>query len=364
MDFDESNMTGRLRKTGRGELSSRDQDPTYNYLLACAEQFETLPYRPDLDDAMAEFAQSQKIHYVQEVPVVLEPGDFPAELNDAFYFPDAPTIEAMTLDVNKDKDGNQFLEGSFYVGRMPFTVAPAFPGVRITTEANDGSTLAYTTSQQTVLELLGAMYARNAARMLEQLHKESLERSQDEDSEILDIPFPTITSKDIHVVVRELIDAGTWSNITELFEKLASETGKSSFTTRSLFTPSDQTAESATTERAILATKTETIHGSIEQNEIELDINWFLGNSNVEVIGTTAHNSNEKVMAPAPTAMAQPIDYDIESFAFMKELEKITGDKPDGKRFTTEDPEWLMFVSIFMTTIRPHLERYAPNYEF
>lgn len=364
MDFGESKTTGRLRKTGRGDLSSREQDPVYDYRLACAEQFETLPYRPDFDDAMAEFAQSQKIHYVQEVPVVLEPGDFPAELNDAFYFPDAPTIEAMTLDVNKDKDGNQFLEGSFYVGRTAYNVAPAFPGIAITTEANDGSTLTYKTSQETLLELLGAMYARHAARMLEQLHEQSLELSQEEGSEIVDIPFPTITSQDVHIVVKQLIDTGTWANITELFERLANETGKSSFITRSLFIPSDQTAESTTTERAILATKTETIHGSIKQNEIELDINWFLGNANTEVIGTTAHNSNEKITTPVPTAMVQPIDYDIESFAFMKELEKLTGNKPDGKRFTAGDPEWLVLVSIFMTTVRPHLDRYAPNYEF
>ena len=48
----------------------------------------------------------------------------------------------------------------------------------------------------------------------------------------------------------------------------------------------------------------------------------------------------------------------------MKELEAITGEKPDGKRYTADDPEWLMLVSIFMTTVRPHLDRHATNYQF
>ena len=366
MDFDESTnpAPSRLRKTGRPDLSQREQDPIYEYRLNCAEEFEGLPYRSELDDAMAEFVHSQKIRYVQEVPVALEPGDFPAALNDAFYFPDAPTIEAMTLNVNKDKDGHQFMEGSFYVGRTLFTVEPGFPGVTISTESNDGSSLSYKTSQTTLLELLGAMYARNAARILEQLHKESLKLSQEPDSEILDIPFTTITSNDIYVVVQQLVDDGAWSNVTELFEKLANETGKSSFTTRSIFTPSESTADTVSTERALLATKTETIHGSIEQSEVTLDINWFLGNANTEIIGTTSYNGDQKFLSPAPSAIIQPIDYDIESFAFMKELEAITGEKPDGKRYTADDPEWLMLVSIFMTTVRPHLDRHATNYQF
>ena len=374
MDFDEPNRTGRLRKTGRGELSTRQQDAIYEYRLSCADQFEGLPYRSELDDAMAEFAHSQKIHYVQEVPVVLEPGDFPAELNDAFYFPDAPTIEAMTLDVSKDKDGHQFMQGSFYVGRIPFSVEPGFPGVAISTESNDGSVLTYKTSQETLFELLGAMYARNAARMLEKLHKQSLELSQDEDSDILEIPFTTITSDDVKAVAREFIGKGTWADTTGLFEKLANETGKSSFSTYSIFTPSDPAVESVSTERALLATKTETIHGSIEQSEVTLDINWFLGNRNTEIIGTTAHNGSEKFLTPAPSAIVQPIDYDVESFAFMKELEAATAkerkevgvstDTPLEKRFTPEDTEWLVLVSIFMTTVQPYLDRHAINYEF
>lgn len=364
MDFGESKATGKLRTTGHPDETERPQDPIYEYRLNCAEAFEGLPYRPELDDAMAEFAHSQKIHYVQEVPVVLESGDLPAELNDAFYFPDSPTIEAMSLDVSKDKDGNQFVAGSFYVGRTLFAVNPAFPGVRITTESHDGSELAYITSQDTLFELLGAMYARNAARMLEQLHKESVELHKDDESDILEIPFTTITSNDIKVVVGELLDNGTWANVTGLFEKLANETGKSNFTTHAIFTPFDPTVESASPERALLATKTETIHGSIEQSEVTLDINWFLGNANTEIIGTTAHNSSEKFSSPAPSAMIQPIDYDVESFLFMKELQAITGEKPDGKRFTADDPEWLILVSIFMTTVQPHLDRYAENYTF
>ncbi|MGY4893555.1 MAG: hypothetical protein ACO1N2_02575 [Candidatus Saccharimonadota bacterium] len=364
MDFDETRPVGKMRSTRKVDQTMREQDPVYEFRLACAEEFEGLPYRAELDDAMAEFAHSQKIHYVQEVPVVLEPGDLPTALNDAFYFPDSPTIEAMTLDVQKDADGNQYTEGSFYVGRMPFKVEPGFPGLKITTESHDGSELSYVTSQETLFELLGVMYARNAARMLEQLHKESKQLSQEKDSDIEDIPFAKITSGDVRNVSRQLIGGGEWLNVKDIFEKLANETGKTQFTTYSIFSPDTALDPSVSDERALLATKTETIHGSIEQTDITLDINWFFGEKNTEIIGTTTHNSGDKFTPPAPSAVIQPVDYDLESFAFMKELQKITGGKPDGRLYSPDDPEWLMLVSIFMTTVRPHLQKHAENYSF
>jgi hypothetical protein len=362
MDFDELPQSStHFRKAGRVRSVEGAQDPLYEYRLECAERFESLPHRPEFDDALEEFSRAQKVRFFQESPITLEQGDLPHELSDAFYFPNAPTIEAMIVEVTKDPDGHHFIEGSFQVGNMEFSLTPAFPGVYIATDNSEGGELRYKTNEKSLLGLLSVMYARSAAQMLERLYEASLARNQD-NPDILEIPFSKPTAHDIQIVINDLVGEGNWENISEVLEKLASavDAGKTTFTTHALFPPQD----GLTADRAILATKIETYHNSMEQREVSLDINWLLTTKNTEFIGRTVHNNNDKVIPSGPSASVQPTEYDIDNFAFMKELDAMAGNETKGKEFSKDDPEWLSLVSIFMTSVQPYLDRHASQYNF
>ncbi len=360
MDFSDLPPSSKgFRKTGLPQSVEGVQDPLYEYRLECAERFESLPHRPEFDDALEEFARARKVRFFQESPISLEPGDLPNELSDAFYFPSSPIVEAMTLEVSKDQDGHHFMEGSFHVSRMQFDITPAFPGIFISTENSEGGELRYKTSEKSLLQLLSVMYARKAAQMLERLHEASLLRNEN-NPEILEIPFSKPTAHDIQTVINDLVGDGDWENISEVLEKLASavDAGKTTFTTHALFPPQD----GFTADRAILATKVETYHNSVEQQEVNLDINWLLTDKNTELIGKTTLITSDKFEPLEPSVTVQPTEYDIENFAFMKELDAVAGNETHGKEFSKEDPEWLALVSIFMTSVQPYLDRYATHY--
>ena len=362
MDFGEHTIRpGGLRKTGKDYTKEVGQPPIYEYRLTCDERFESLPHRPEFADAMEEFSQARKISYSQETPVALEPGDVPNELSDAFYFPDTSVIEIMNLEINIDQDDRQFVEGSFQVGSTEFIIAPGFPGVVFSTESSEGGDLRYKTHEKTLLQLLSIMYTRKAAQMLEQLHK-AAQRLNAKDPSFLEVPFSKPTDRDMQAVVDDLVGEGDYEAAAEILEKLASavDSGKTTFTTHSLFPPQNGVDK----DRAILATKTETYHNAIEEQEVNLNINWLLMNTNTELSGTTVHTSSESDNHITPSVTVAPTEYDIESFALMKELDAIAGTTNDGKEFSRNNPEWLSLVSIFMTSIQPFLDRHASSYDY
>lgn len=352
MDFGESTSRGPIRKTGRPHGVDTPQDPLYEYSLECAEQFEALPTRPELDDAIEQFAYSKTARYTQVAPVVLESGDLPRALADVFFFPDSPTIESAQLEVAQDKDGRQFIQGAFSVGSLRYAIGTGPKGIVISASNSEGGEMVYTTSRTTVLQLLATMYARSAVRMLERLHEKSLEINK-EDTNFVDIPFAAPSQSEIKSVINDLVKDGAWENISEIFEKLATavDTGTATFTTHAVFPPQDNT----TGDRAILATKVDTYTPSTEQSQVGLDINWLLSTSNTELIGTVAYSNNASEPAPTPNVIVHPTDYNLENFAWMREFDAIAGNVSEGTKHSKESPEWLALVTVFMTTIKPYL---------
>lgn len=344
------------------------RNPVYHYMLKCADDFEALPYSPELDDAIKECSYKQTIHYVQEEPVVLEDGDLPRGLADAFYFPDRPVIQGFRINMTEpsrvrladDSDtdaSHRVIQGSFYVGQTPFTVADdAENKLTISTENSEGGSLSYKLDTSHFLSFLAIVYARHTARSMERFHDAVADYEN-----LNDVPFAQLDRADMNRLLTDLVGDGSWERIRQVFRHLSEETGKTTLTHTGLF--SDPLSITADAGRAVFATKVETYHGKIEQHSVDVEVNWELMGQNTEISGKTTRVQHSAITAPDPSATVRPIHYPVGEYSFMRELDAIVPTRQDGTDFNTKQKEWLNVSSILMTSLQPYLNRHAEPYD-
>jgi hypothetical protein len=334
------------------EMTEGRQDTIYEHMLECEQAFYTLPHSEAFDEAMHAHMLNREVHFTQEEPVVLEQEDLPKELIDAFYFPDNPTIQEMAIKSHDDINGNWMFDGSFNVSTMAFSFRLHGTHVVLSNESSDGSPLEYRADSRVFLEFLTILYARTAARKLFRLAQR---RAEVQGGDPMLVAEPS--TADVHRVTQEMIPEFTPTGLRDLLEKLATLTGKSTVTLRSLFpyTPANVRQTDVTNERAILATLSHAQHRNSEEEKVGIDINWFVMDTNVEVSGEVSTSSDEHVQRHA-SGHILPIDIDVDEYPFMKEF--IGTNLEAAQIVSDKDPRWLQLVTIFMTSIQPLLEQH------
>lgn len=345
-----------------------EQNPAYEYMLRCADDFDALHLRPELADAMEEYAIKKSVAFSQDYPVVLEEFDVPVELRDAFYFPDQPTISGMhisftdTFEASRGGDDtmplSKIIGGSFYVHDTHYMVSDDLDEhLVISTQGSDGSWLSYKTPTTTMLELMAAMYARQTVRNFERdVH------ADEETSEELIVPFSAPTKSEMQTMVKHLVGSGDWFAQHALLVHLSESLGKTTVDSTALLQPSG--IDLADPQRAVLITLSDTTQGSLENTTMTTHVNWEMNDSHFEVSASTNHITDNR-FTPAPAiAQVRPGKYAHDDFAFGRELEReeISVFDTDTTLITPGSPQWLNATSIIMTSINPYLDKYGANY--